>query len=609
LSFLETCWRELQWIAAKCWGRLGCTLRFSLAFKALNLILLTPLAAGILRFCLSLWGRASVGNFELARFFLSPAGLAALLLVGSILIASFYFELVGLVRLLADSRLRWWETLRSSTGLLPRLAWLGLVQVSVFLALAVPFLLGIGCVYWWFWSGKDLNGLVIVRPPEFWWGAGIAALIAAAYVSIAVWLVLRQLYAALILTLEAGFRPREALRESARRSRTTKWRSAAALATWFVAQTALGVAVFGGLDAVVESMLRRSGASIAMLVAATGVALAIQLVVATLWSVLTNITLAGVIYALYRHKAPVNMLAESATTSSSKSAEWSGWKLAAGFAIGLMAAMIVSGLSLHGLVLHDDLEITAHRAGATNAPENTVAALRQAIADGADWAEIDVQLTADNQIVVMHDIDLARVGGGQQRVDRSTLAEIQSLDVGRLFGPAFAGERIPTLRQIIDAAGDDIRLNVELKPHGKEDVAELTRRVLAELSETKVLPRCHLCSQSYESLQLARELEPELPLGYIVATSVGDPTKLDVDFLMVKSNLATRRLVNRGSLRGIAIHAWTVNDPGLVAPLLDAGTANLITDDPARMRQQLDIIRSLSTPERLLLRVGHALAQ
>ena len=76
-----------------------------------------------------------------------------------------------------------------------------------------------------------------------------------------------------------------------------------------------------------------------------------------------------------------------------------------------------------------------------------------------------------------------------------------------------------------------------------------------------------------------------------------------------KSNLATRQLVDRARLRKITIHVWTVNNPTQVAPLLDAGVANLITDDPARIRAMLDEIRALSTVERLLLRTHNALGR
>ena len=100
-----------------------------------------------------------------------------------------------------------------------------------------------------------------------------------------------------------------------------------------------------------------------------------------------------------------------------------------------------------------------------------------------------------------------------------------------------------------------------------------------------------------------------MPIGFIAATSVGDLTKLDVDFLMIKHNLATRDFVDRAHARGIQIHAWTVNDPKLVAPLLDAGVDNLITDDVVAIWQKVEEVRELDPVERLLLRVRHAVAQ
>jgi glycerophosphoryl diester phosphodiesterase len=219
-----------------------------------------------------------------------------------------------------------------------------------------------------------------------------------------------------------------------------------------------------------------------------------------------------------------------------------------------------------------------------------------------------VQLTADKALVIMHDTDLARVGGGNRPVGQATLKEIQALDVGTPFGKAFAGERIPTLSEFLAAAKGKIRLNVELKPHGKSDADELTRRTIEELQIADMVPNCRLCSQSYESLKLARHIEPRLSVGYIVATSVGDIAKLDVDFLMVKGSLVTRQLVDRTRLRNIAVHAWTINDPKDVGPLLDAGVANLITDDPARIRAELEEIRGLGVAPRLILRTRHSLS-
>ena len=208
---------------------------------------------------------------------------------------------------------------------------------------------------------------------------------------------------------------------------------------------------------------------------------------------------------------------------------------------------------------------------------------------------------------MMHDTDLARVGGGDRRVEQVTLEKIRELDVGGLFDSRFVGERIPTFNEMLTAAGDAIKLNVELKPHDKEDSILLTRKVVAAIQAAGMVDRCRICSQSYESIQLAREIEPKLEIGFIAANTLGDLAQLDVDFLMVKSKLATRRLVDRARLRNISIHAWTVNDPGLVGPLLDAGVANIISDDPARMRAKMEEIQVLNPVDRLLLRAKQAL--
>ena len=88
----------------------------------------------------------------------------------------------------------------------------------------------------------------------------------------------------------------------------------------------------------------------------------------------------------------------------------------------------------------------------------------------------------------------------------------------------------------------------------------------------------------------------------LVATSIGDLTGLDVDFLMVKSDLATRNLVERAAVRRMPVHAWTVNDPAELSALLDRGVVNVITDDAVAMRRRLDEIRLLTPVQRLLLR-------
>jgi glycerophosphoryl diester phosphodiesterase len=605
-------WQTTREVSTLCRPTLTSAVAFSLAFRALNFVVLAPAAVSIMSLCLRFWGRASIGNFDLAAFFLSPIGVIALPVVGCVLLASLYFELSGLVRLLANPRLHWWQAFRGSTRLFPRLIALGLLQVTFFLALAVPFLAGIGLTYLRLWHGKDLNGLIILKPPEFWWGIAIAGTIVAAYGIIALPLFLHQLFAIPILILESPDSGFAALRLSSNRSRGTVWHSARALAVWFVVRSLVAAVVLGAVYAMLSAILPRSSQSIATVIIVMESVFLLQFIASTLVGVLASISFVAVVLVLYRRlDGSIFVPVTSPGPNIKRQTAPISWQFASALlivvCIGIVA--VTSLWAARDLTFDDPLEITAHRAGAIAAPENTVAALKQAILDRADWAEIDVQLTADEKIVVMHDIDLARVGGGNVRVDAASLAEIQVLDVGASFGERFAGERIPTFQQMLAAAGDRIRLNVELKPHGKDDAVNLTRRVIDELRQARMLSRCRICSQSYESLQLAKQLEPQLEVGYIEGAGIGDPTRLDVDFLMVKSSLATPQFVARARQHGKQIHPWTVNDPELVAPLVDAGVANLITDNPALIRSRLDQIRALTIPQRLLLRTANAISR
>jgi glycerophosphoryl diester phosphodiesterase len=598
---------ESTWIFETCRRRLRDALAFSLAFRILDLAFFAPLAAGIVRLCLQRWGRASVGNFEIAAFFLSPAGIAALLGGGAILLGTRYLELSGLIRLLVDHRLRWWEALTSSPGAFYRLVQLGLRQLATYLLLALPFFAGVLFVYLALWHGKDLNGLIILKPPAFWWGVAIAGCLAAIYCVLAFRRFVQWVYAVPILTCEPRAAIPAVLRASVDRTHGEFWHIASTILAWAAFQVLLTAVVMAAVTFGTRAALGLGGSSIGIAVALTATVLAIHAAAILLLSTLANVSLAAVTLSLYHHVAPGGDFL-SPSQPIAKSGPWRGWM--AGAALLLLAAVSIAMAlaAVHNLALGERLELTAHRAGATHAPENSVAALKQAIADEADWAEIDVQLTADNAIVVMHDVDLARVGGGDRRVAEATLAEIQSLDIGAPIGEKFAGERIPTFHDILVAAGDRIRLNVELTPHGKADGPELTRRVVDEIRQANMVAGCRICSQSFESIQLAREIEPRLQIGFIVATAVGDPSQLKVDFLMVKDKLATRRFVDRSHVREVSVHAWTINDPSQVAPLLDAGVDNLITDDVPLIRAQLAEIRALSTIERLLLRTRTMLA-
>jgi glycerophosphoryl diester phosphodiesterase len=584
-------------------GRWASVLAFTLALGVVQAAVIAPIAAAVLRFFLQRWGRVSVGNFELAAFLLTPGGLAALIVTGGLTMTVLHLELGGLTLLLTDPTRRSWHALallRRHVGLLLRL---GLVQFGVLLLLALPVLAAMWGVYAALWAGYDVYGLLVLKPPVFWAGAIAGGLLVCVYTAAAATLLVRWSLAPLGVVLEPTTWAVVAMRRSAILTRGWRWAIARAVGLWLLLVVALAVVVMSMLQWTALWTLDRLSASLSLTLAATAVALALHAAVAVVLSAMGRAVMAGVLLGFIDAQTAPAVQGERAPSIQTRR------KLLAGVAV----AAAFSGVGVHSLIadlmLDDRVEITAHRAGAIAAPENTLAALRRAIADGADWAEIDVQLTADGGLVVIHDFDLLRVGGVRQRVAQLTLAQVQAIDVGARFGPAFAGERIPTLDAMLAEAGDRIGLNIELKLDRGADSAALVRATLDAVKRAGLTDRVRICSQSYAALRQVREIEPGIPIGFIAGAAMGDLTRLDVDFLMVSRRLARRQLVHAAASRGITIHAWTINDPRHVAALVDAGVTNIITDDPVAIRARLDAIRELSVPERLLLRAGHAMAR
>lgn len=592
---------DYRWVLRRVVARIGPLVTFSVVFGLVETALLTPLAAAVVRYALDTWGRASVANFEIVSFLLSPAGLIGLIVLGAVQLATLHLRLAGLNEVLAGSGSGTRYAVHV-VRLAPKLLHLGLRQVAVYLLVALPFLAALGIGFLLLWKPHDLNRLVVTRPPVFWYGVAGAGVLGLVYAVLAGRLYLRWLFAVPILLFEPGTSVPSALRTSVERTRG-RLRS--------LAVAVVGcIAIFGALSLAVAWMLRvaggwaldEAGESVGRVVAITAVVVAVNAVVAAVVSALSAIAYAGVVLARYRQAG-----GSSSPEPTERDERW--WTRAGVVACVAVAALgVLAGWKLiRDARVTEPIEITAHRAGAKGAPENTVAALRRVIAAGADWAEIDVQFTSDGQIVVIHDTDLLRVGGSPLKVATSTLTQLREVDLGSPIGPEFTGERIPTLDEFLAAADGHIRLNIELKPNGPEDAVRLAEATVAAVRKAGMVGRCRICSQSYPGIRRAKELEPGLEIGFITGAAVGDLAGLDVDYLMVGTRLVTRDLVERAKVRGIAVHAWTVNDPDLLAPLIDRGTANIITDDPAAMRARWDELRQLDPVERLLLRVRNDL--
>jgi glycerophosphoryl diester phosphodiesterase len=235
--------------------------------------------------------------------------------------------------------------------------------------------------------------------------------------------------------------------------------------------------------------------------------------------------------------------------------------------------------------------IVAHRGSSCHAPENTLAAFRQAVADGADGIELDARLCRDGSVVVVHDAALGRVTTGAGLIRNRTLEELRRESAGRGFPPRFARERIPTLEEVLDEFGGRILLNIELKTSRSERSMLLADRCCALLD--RVPPETILLSSFYHPLILrARKLRPVVPAGFLLhgLQMLGNrfPERWrDVDYLICAGAGLRRRFVERAHERGVRVGEFTVNGGRRLARCERFGIDALITDDPGEAKSFL----------------------
>jgi len=210
-----------------------------------------------------------------------------------------------------------------------------------------------------------------------------------------------------------------------------------------------------------------------------------------------------------------------------------------------------------------------------------------------------VQRTADGVVVLLHDRDLKRVAGDSRRLDTLTHAEVRKLDVGSWFDPSFAGERVPTLAEVIELARGRIKLNIELKFFGPD--RRLTGAVARLLRKKDFESECIVTSFDYDALQEAKQLNPRLRTGLIVAHALGDVSRLEVGALSVRADFLSEGLVRRAHRTGKEVHVWTLGTARVMAQMIQRGADNLIASNPELAVRVRDEWASLSGTERLVL--------
>lgn len=239
-------------------------------------------------------------------------------------------------------------------------------------------------------------------------------------------------------------------------------------------------------------------------------------------------------------------------------------------------------------------EIWAHRGASGYAPENTLEAFLMAVQMGADGVELDVQLSKDGELVVIHDETLERTSGVKGNVRDFTLAQLKELNVSVAY-PNAAPTRIPTLEEALAALRDtDLKINIECKT-GIFFYPKLEAKTVRLVKEMGMLKRVWFSSFNHQSVMKIKKLCPKAKTGFLLADvnvdAVSYARKNGVGALHpALYHMQDERLLARCHKKGIKVHVWTVNEKGDMERCARAGVDAIITNYPNIAREVVDAL-------------------
>ncbi|MDY6988702.1 MAG: glycerophosphodiester phosphodiesterase family protein [Thermodesulfobacteriota bacterium] len=220
--------------------------------------------------------------------------------------------------------------------------------------------------------------------------------------------------------------------------------------------------------------------------------------------------------------------------------------------------------------MQNKMMIMGHRGAAALEPENTLLSISRAMEIGVDAVEIDVHLSRDNEVVVIHDSTVDRTSNGSGPVCTYTLADLKKLDAGK-------GETIPTLQEVVDLIDKRVKLVIELKEEGAEG------QVVTLINENNLVDNVYVISFWHKLVKRVKELEEGIKTGVLlvgcpVDTSVA--TQASADALVMRYTFVDKPFVEMAHKEGLKVFIWNIDDPTLVKPYAHMGVDGIGSNDP-----------------------------
>ncbi|TWT99532.1 Glycerophosphoryl diester phosphodiesterase [Botrimarina colliarenosi] len=557
------------------------------AVRVVSLLLLTPLYAVTLRIAIAGSGRTVLTDQDLLYFVTSPIGLGGLFLVSVAIVAAVALELAAFLVVLSQpsNATSLVAALRTTLARCPRVLRVSarlVIQVIIWIAPAGAVA---AATYALLLSQFDINYYLTARPAAFW-AAGAIAVCLGVYVAVVGLKLSADWFLALPIALFEGIESPRVPTVSRERMSGSRWEVRGWIIGWLAASllVSMGVSLLVGATAwLLAPFWPRSLTAVA---AGVGLGLAALVAVGVATNLLSTVAFAALLRRLYlRLGGSVDAEVDREALDHQRGVWLTATRLATGVGLALLAAVTIGFVAISSVPIEDDVLVIGHRGSPLSAPGNTLASVRAAIEDGADWVEIDVQETADGEVVVFHDSDFMKAAGVDLKIWDATANRLAAIDLGAGFAPEFAGERVPTFAEVLAECRGKAGVVVELKYYGHD--VRLEQRVIEIVEREGMADQTMFMSLYRPGVEKFKSLRPDWRVGQLLSVAVGSKSRLEGDFLAINGSFAKRGLIRSAHRDGREVYAWTVDDPLAMSALISRGVDGVVTNLPAVARSVL----------------------
>ena len=573
-----------------------------LFYTLLGMMIFVPFIGFLAQLMLKLSGNDVLSDMQIAGFIFSPLGFVSFLIIFALLVTIIIFEQVSMqavaVAKLKEEHITAVSSIFFALRHVQKIFFFANRLILRLLIIMLPFLALAGLVAFFLITDHDINYYLSQKPPEFMSVVGINAVI---LLLMSVFLVKKLLSwsLALPLMLFNDVSPADSFRKSEEMTQKSKKEIFVYFAKWAAVSILVSMIVLGTINFIGDILASNYFDKIKVLIFIIGLFAALLSLVNFFITIFTSGTFAA-LTVLLANKYGASLQSEGLNVKELASTwQVNKTKIVLGFA-GLAAVSFIMGsLFLDSSGKLQDVEVFAHRGAAGKAPENTMAAFKQAIVDKTDWIELDVQESKDGVVVVIHDSDVMKLAGVSPKIWESTLEELQQIDIGSWFDPKFEREKIPTLKEVLQEVKGKAKVLIELKDYG-HDIA-LEEKVVDIVEEMGMSKDVAVMSLNPEQVKKLKALRPECESGILLSKVVGDISKMDVNFLAVNLGMMDPSFIKKTHAVGKKLYVWTADDPITIFKMLTYGVDGIITNEPEIARHVIKERNNLKPIERLIL--------